>query len=34
MALAKGTSSIQVGSLTLHTKAAIHVAELVTRRKV
>lgn len=34
MALAKGTSRIRTGSLTLHTETAIHIAEMMTRGKV
>lgn len=30
MALAKGHSRLRTGELTLHTKTAIHVAELIT----
>ena len=30
MALARGRSSLRTGPLTLHTKTAIHIAELIT----
>lgn len=33
MALAKGQSRIRTGLLTLHTKTAIHIAEVVTKVK-
>lgn len=31
MALARGSSSVKTGPLTLHTKTAIHIAETITR---
>lgn len=33
MALAKGHSRIRTGPLSLHTKTAIHIAELITKVK-
>lgn len=33
MAIAKGPSSVKVGEVTLHTKTAIHVAEVMTQAK-